>query len=110
MLPKPAANGQKYVRPGDEFQGDSYFMEMVKTNQVRLVRTLITPEQERGTKMNEEKLICDQPDIVTTQGKVEHVVVTEKKPLNESGKKQEATSQPEVLINEDPLAGVDILG
>ena len=109
-LPKPAANNVKSVPPGGEFQGDSYFMELVRTNQARLVRTLITPEESRKMKM-EEKLIVDQPDMVTTKGKVEHVVVTpQAKPLNEVEKKCESTKPSEVLINEDPMDGVDILG
>ena len=112
-LPKPAQNNVKVVPPGAEFQGDSYFLEtLVKTNQARLVRTLITPEQERKSKM-EEKLIVDQPDTVTQEGKVEHVVVGTAKPLNEVGgacKKTESVKPADVLLNEDPMDGVDILG
>jgi len=113
LLPKPAKNGVKLVGPGKEFQGDSYFMEMVKTNAIRLVKTLITPEQERGL-MAEEKLILDQPDTVTTQGKVEHVVTQtnpQVKPLTEEkGCCGNCKENKEVLINEDPMDGVDILG
>jgi hypothetical protein len=115
MLPKPAKNGVKMIGPGKEFQGDSFFMEMVKTNQLRLVKTLITPEQERGI-MTEEKLILDQPETITTQGTVEHVVsATPVKPLNEQEKSCCGScgcgggGNKEVLINEDPLEGVDIL-
>lgn len=111
FLPKPAQNNVKMVPPGGEFQGDSYFLEMVKTNQIRLVRVLISPEEERKSKM-EEKLIVDQPDTITQEGKVEHVVVKEVKPLNETGNccgKCENIKPVDVLINEDPMDGVDIL-
>jgi hypothetical protein len=114
MLPKPAKNGAKVIKPGQEFQGDSFFMELVKTNQIRLVKTLITPEQERG--LMEDKLILDQPDTVTTEGKVEHVVVSPTaKPLNEQekpccGSCGCSVGSKDVLINEDPMDGVDILG
>lgn len=110
MLPKAAENGVKNVPPGGEFQGNSYFMEMVRKNELRLVRTLI-PE---GEKPVEEKLILDQADIVTSEGKVEHVVVQkeeEKKPLTETPCCQDTCNeQKEVLLNEDPIDGVDFLG
>lgn len=107
MLPKPLADGTKTISPGAEFQGDSYFMEMVRTNQIRLVRTLI---QEQQT-VQEEKLILDQPDTVTTEGKVEHVAVRpEVKPLNETPCEQKCNESQEVLLNEDPVDGVDFLG
>jgi len=110
MLPKPLDDGTKTVAPGAEFQGDSYFMEMVKTNEIRLVRALITEEQQ---KMQEEKLILDQPDTVTTEGKVEQVVVKpETKPLNETPCCDDKCneSSEDVLLNEEPVDGVDFLG
>jgi hypothetical protein len=103
MLPKPALNKVKVVGPGQEFQGDDYFMDMVRKNEVRLVRVLLTPEQEKEAKMAEEKLILDQPDIITEAGTVEHVVqATPEKPLNETPTDPSAQEEP-VLINEDPV-------
>jgi hypothetical protein len=104
MLPKPAANNVRVVGPLQEFQGDNYFMQLVESNQARLVRVLMTPEQEKDTKM-EEKLILDQPDIITEAGKVEHVVAEPEKPLNETPV-NDPPLQEEVLLNEDPLDGV----
>ena len=115
VLPKPAKNGVKMIGPGKEFHGDSYFMQMVKTNEVRLVRTLITPEEQKEIKMAEEKLLLDQPDTITTEGTVEHVIVKPELPLNEAKKPcccggGTCNENKEVLINEDPMDGVDIIG
>ena len=117
ILPKPASGGQKTIEPGEEFEGDNYFMSLVQTNSLRLVRELISPEQERQKNMlnentlNEEKLILDQPPTVTDKGAVEHVIAdpAEKQVENiHEGKPSEKKS--EVLLNEDPLDGVTILG
>ena len=106
MLPKPDANGSRVVGPGQEFQGDDYFMDLVKTNEARLVRTLIPPEQMENT-MTEEKLILDQPETVTTEGTVEQIVEEPPiKKLNEAPVDDQV--DPEVLINEDPMDGVVI--
>jgi hypothetical protein len=112
MLPKALADGRKTIGPNEEFQGDDYFMQLVRTNEARLVRTLITPQQEKESKMAEEKLICDQPDIITEQGKVEHVTdcTCSPKPINEgcpeACPKESCCNPPDVLINEDPMDGV----
>jgi hypothetical protein len=53
--------------------------------------------------MSEEKLILDQPDTVTDEGKVEHVVSKKKKKLNET--KSTGEQQPDVLLNEGPIEG-----
>ena len=107
-LPKATASGMKHIQPGGEFQGDDYFMSLVKTNELKFVRTIITPQQQKEAQMQQEKLLLDQPDTVTPDGKVEHVVVTTPVPLNET---TPAASGPkkDVLINEDPMEGVDIL-
>jgi hypothetical protein len=117
ILDKLAVNNVKIVKPGQEFQGDSYFMKLVNEERTCvLVRTIISPDEERITKKMEEKLIVDQPDIVTTEGTVEHVVVGKEqvKPLNESPCCPNGCShdchKKDVLITEDPLDGVDILG
>lgn len=122
-LPKPDADGNKVVPPRGEFKGDSYFKQLLTTNEVSLVRTIEpetkpepSPEPETSTKeqvMTEhtqnEKLILDQPDKVTTEGTVEHVVVDpEAQTLNED-ENTENTENKDVLLNEDPLDGVDIL-
>jgi len=105
MLPKPDENGSKVIGPGQEFQGSDYFMSLVKTNEARLVRTLIPVEMENNTMT--EKLILDQPETVTTEGTVEQVVENPPiKKLNETPTNNQI--DPEVLINEDPMEGVVI--
>jgi hypothetical protein len=58
--------------------------------------------------VTETKLILDQPDKVTHQGTVEHVVVDAPKALNEAAPTVKKP-QEDVLITEDPMDGVDIL-
>ncbi|RDJ35522.1 MAG: hypothetical protein DWQ19_11945 [Crenarchaeota archaeon] len=117
ILPKPLPNGKTRVEANAEFEGDNYFMQLVKNNSVRLIRELVSPKKEERQTMNEniineEKLILDQPSTVTEKGVVEHVSVDpkdEKKEENlQEGKPQE--NQNEVLLNDDPLDGVTILG
>lgn len=105
-LPRPTRSGIRSVGPGKEFQGDNYYMQLVKQGMLRLVKELQSPNQqnvnESEVKM-QEKLILDQPDIVTEQGKVEHVVSKPAKKLNET--QGEEGKQPEVLLNEGPVEG-----
>ena len=58
----------------------------------------------------EETLILDQPDQVTTAGKVEHVVKkpSKKKKLNETMPPEDPQNN-EVLLNDAPIDGVEIL-
>jgi hypothetical protein len=81
-------------------------MQLVKQGMLRLVKELQSPNQqnvnESEVKM-QEKLILDQPDTVTEQGKVEHVVSKPAKKLNET--QGEEGKQPEVLLNEGPVEG-----
>lgn len=58
----------------------------------------------------ENKLILDQPDMVTERGQVEHVVrqpQVPQQPLNDAT--GDVQKQPEVLLTEDPLDGVEII-
>ncbi len=99
-LPRPTKTGQRVVLPGAKFEGDSYYLQMVKSGFLRLIRKI---EQEIKEEVNmEDKLILNQPDTYTDSGKIEHIV-QDKKPvqkLNESDKQP----QPEVLINEAPVS------
>ncbi len=104
-LPKSTASGKKRVMPGEQFQGDNYFMQLVRSHDLRFIREIISPEQERQ-QMAEQKLLLDQPDRVTNQGHVEHVVENPKKQLNEGQPNKE---QKPVLLTEDPMDGVEIL-
>lgn len=121
-LPRPTHSGVRKIgprgTPSSQFQGDDYYMQLVKTGMLRLIKVIQTPEEEAAaleqqereqaqealeeeqTLMEETKLIVDQPDRVTNKGKVEHVVQkgTSKRKLNESGNQP----QPDVLLNEGP--------
>ena len=81
-------------------------MQLVKQGFLRLVKELQSPEKEQTiteVNMSQEKLILDQPDIVTDQGKVEHVVSKPVEKINET--QQEAEAKPDVLLNEGPVEG-----
>lgn len=100
-LPKPAKNGKKWVGPSETWEGDSYFLSMVPDNAI-IIRTIETKENV----VKEEKLILDQPDMVTKLGKVEQTVVVDDLPINEN---PEPAKESEKLLTEDPLAGVTII-
>ena len=54
-----------------------------------------------------DKLILDQPDQITNQGKIEHVVADNQKALikeNDASKNEE-----NVLITENPIDGLEII-
>lgn len=116
-LPKLTASGIRVVGPHKRFQGDSYFMSWVgpPMNLLKLVEVIVpqspqkfTNEESEKTEM-EKKLILDQPDIVTQNGKVEYVVSDDPamKQLNDN---VDTTKKvPEVLLTEDPLDGVEII-
>jgi hypothetical protein len=117
--------------PGSgEWDGDDYFMQCVRNRDAILVKTLTPPEESvpepepvveavepepevvtesKEEEMTEEKLILNQPDQVTSEGTVEHVVTDQAKPLNEAPCC--APEKPtETLLTEDPMAGVEIVG
>ena len=108
-LPRPTKSGRRQLGPKGsaegQFQGDDYFMQMVRSGDLRLIKVLQTPEQEQNMLLKEhtveDKLILDQPDTVTEKGKIEHVVdnTVPAKPLHETdGEKPE-----DVLLNEGPV-------
>jgi hypothetical protein len=116
-LPKATASGIRTVGPRKRFQGDSYYMSWVGSpmNLLRFIEEISpkdNPFQENTQEQNMEnqkKLLLDQPDTITNQGKIEHVVVqNQPQPLNDStGPVQQSTG--EVLLTEDPLDGVEII-
>lgn len=114
ILPKPHLSGTTRVSAGQEFQGDSYFLSMLGPGGLSLVRTIVpagTTNPVPPAINNEEvimetqKLLLDQPDTVTTGGKVEHVVET----LPSQKKVVEQKKSDDILLIENPLDGVEIL-
>lgn len=111
-LPRPTKSGVRIIKPLGQFQGDDYYMQLVKTGMLRLIQVLQTVEQENQAvldqqgdqKMNESnQLLLDQPNTITNSGQVEHIVKsdgTAQKKMNEELKIE--TQQP-VLLNEGPV-------
>lgn len=100
-LPRPTRSGRRAVGPKEQFQGDNYYMQMVRSGELRLIKELQSPAQEReAMEQKEEKLILDQPETVTNKGKVEQVVdkETPEQKLHEGDNDQ----QKDVLLNESP--------
>lgn len=106
-IKSPIPSNPCVIPMGTTFVGDSYFLRLQRTGEVRLIEVLKPAANERTGIMEEKKLMLDQPNRFTGQGQTEHVVPNDKKPLLESKPAQ----QPAVdkLITEDPLEGVEIL-
>jgi len=95
-LPKPAEDGRTAIGPEGEFIGDGYFLCMVP-------QCLVIVEDFNMN--NENKLITEQPPVVTNEGKVEYVQQTKQQKLHEG----KPGKQSDILLNEDPQGGVVIL-
>jgi hypothetical protein len=107
-LPKKSFDGKKWVGPNETWKGDNYFFTMIPKDAI-LIETLIDPNQTiKENNMSEEKLLLDQPDQITDNGQVEHVVSNAQVSINED-KKEEQTEIKDKLLTEDPLAGVTII-
>jgi len=98
-LPKPALDGRLNIPKDGTFEGDSYFMSYVPT----LLRFINEITEIKENEMEEQKLILDQPNKITNQGTVEQVMTKEKQILIEQ------PAKGDVLLNEDPMAGIEII-
>lgn len=87
-LPRPTIDGLKMVRKNGRFIGDKYYMQMVP-QELKYIR-----EVEAST----ERLITEQPPVVTHLGQVEFVE-----------QKIESKKDEEVLLTESPIAGLQII-
>jgi hypothetical protein len=106
QLPKPAMNGARWLKKDAQFTGDSFFLKYVP-KELRLISVVVEASQVNVNESTESKLILDQPDTVTQSGKVEHVSTSEEDAqLNDS---TENKDEHEMLLNEDPMDGVDII-
>lgn len=101
-LPKPAKDGRLKVGLNELFEGDKYFLALAKPP-LNLLKYI-------GQKKNEEKmaesLILDQPDVITSNGKVEQTVLDDSSIIK---KENENKNKKEVLLTEQPIDGVEII-
>jgi len=111
-LPKPTSTGTRTIGPRKRFQGDSYYLTWVGSpmNLLRFIEEIVpkdnplkTLNESETNKMSDNKLILDQPETVTSQGQVEHVVV------NESPDQDSSEKKTEILLNESPIEGLEII-
>jgi hypothetical protein len=98
-LPRPTKSGKRIVKFGEEFEGDSYYMFLLKTGELRIVREVQDETKLLKETSMSEKLLTEQPPTVTHDGKVEYVVTEED---NEKKKKDK-------LLSEKSLEGVKLL-
>ncbi len=130
-LPKKSLCGKKMIGPRQTFHGDEYFVAFVKTGDIRIVQVLQptnvnTPETvssetvetkvesntvitESSQGANMEKLILDQPDKVTFDGKQEHLVRETPKVIKDHKNPAQLSNETEVLLTENPMSGIDII-
>jgi hypothetical protein len=117
-LPRKSVCGKKMIGPRGRFTGDDYFLNFVKTGDLRMIEILppktesVTEQINESSEVSMEKLILDQPEKFTTQGKTEHVVTNppHQQKLSEiagEGAKLQPTN--DVLLNEHPMDGIDIV-
>lgn len=125
MLPRPTHKGLRTVPAKTQFEGDSHYLSLVETREIKLIKIIKSIEQveaEERDKLNptvkeevmEKKLILDQPDIVTTKGTIEHVVEDtvapeKKKPLNDSTVKENTKKSKSKLLTEDPISQIEVI-
>lgn len=96
------------IPPGQTFVGDSYFLNLMRAGEIRLIEVLKPAANERNETMTDQKLILDQPNRFTNQGQTEHVVPEDNvRPLIENQPQKQPVNDK--LIVEDPLEGVEIL-
>ena len=119
MLPKATLGNQKIIPPKGKFRGDSFFLSMVKTNTLRLIEVIQSEEDvlkianesinKEGDNMN-NKLLLDQPAIITDKGTVEHVqVVSMPNNKNENLNIGEKEENKNILLVEDPIGSIELI-
>ena len=98
-LPRPTQSGRRLVRKGEQFLGASYYFAMLRTNELKLVRE-VTPQGQQ-----KQKLLTEQPPVVTNEGTVEFVQDQPKTQFNE----EKGGPQPDVLLTESPVGGIKVI-
>tara|TARA_Y100000034_G_scaffold121593_1_gene165982 strand:+ start:845 stop:1315 length:471 start_codon:yes stop_codon:yes gene_type:complete len=116
ILPRPTASGMRAVPARQQFQGDDYYMQMVKTNQLRLIKQLVSPQEQEMAeqkKLNEgtvaqDQLLLDQPATFTNEGQVEFVAPQAGLPPLTEQVPPTVVEGQDVLLTEEPLDGLEI--
>jgi hypothetical protein len=90
-------------------------MAMVRSHELRVIKELESPTGKGVNDSMTDKLILDQPEIITNEGAVEHHLKPKTdqsvRPIHDATAiVPVSTPQPaDTLLVEDPLEGVDIL-
>ncbi len=108
QLPKVSSDGKRWIEVNQTWEGDSFFLSMIPKEAI-LLKTIISPDdQEEEEKVSNEKLLLDQPDQITEEGKIEHVVSVETKKINEN-KTSLKSKKSKKLLTEDPVGDLTII-
>jgi hypothetical protein len=108
QLPKISSDGKRWIEVNQTWEGDSFFLSMIPKEAI-LLKTIISPDdQEKEEKVSNEKLLLDQPDQITEEGKIEHVVSVENKKINEN-KTSLKSKKSKKLLTEDPVGDLTII-
>lgn len=110
QLPKISSDGKRWIDANQTWEGDSFFLSMIPKEAI-LLETIISPDEQQKKEelVMDEKLLLDQPDQVTEEGKVEHVVAVESKKINENKKTSTKSKKSKKLITEDPVGDLTII-
>lgn len=106
LLPKLSLDGKKIIGPHKAFRGNDFFLKMVKTNELKLIQVIDTGDNKV---MNENKLILDQPDMVKSTGKVEHVQASKPNVQLNDSNNTSSENKENVLLTEDPSGSIEII-
>lgn len=99
-LPKPAKDGRIKIGVNELFEGDKYFLGLVNPP-LNLLKYIGKKNEEKMA----ESLILDQPDVITSNGKVEQIVADD----SIIKKENENKNKKEILLTEQPIDGVEII-
>jgi len=107
-LHEPNRDGQYIIPPTGEFVGDSRFFPLLKTGRLKLIKEV---ESQMTTP---EKLITEQPPVITHMGQVEFVKNPDGEYLTEEQRKKKQQKlnalNPQLdFISENPMDGVKLL-
>lgn len=108
QLPKISSDGKRWVHANETWEGDSFFLKMIPREAV-LVKTIKSPNECREENKMNDKLLLDQPDQVTEDGTLEHIVSVEKVEINEEKKSQPQKIKNKKLLTEDPVGDMTII-
>lgn len=100
-LPKPTPSGRRTIGPGEEFQGDSYFMNMVRVGDLVKMRTIMSPEQEKAV-TGAKEFAAIAAKAIETKIEEDNVIFESVENNNVKNRKETVNSKQKKLILDQP--------